>query len=140
MWSGIRLSDCSSHRYRLAARIATLISLPIVTRFGALGLEPVVVAIGATLVSDTLSLIIFGICVSLYTTGFSPSGLAVQLVEVAIFVPLILIGVSRAGAWVLSKLRDNEASFFATMLSIMAVAGVLADAINLPDIVGAFLA
>jgi len=118
----------------------TLLALPIVTRLGALGLEPVVVTIGATMVSDTLSLIIFGICVSTYTTGFSPSGLAVQIVEVAIFVPLILIGVSRAGAWVLSKLRDNEAGYLVTMLGIMAVAGVLADLINLPDIVGAFLA
>jgi Kef-type K+ transport system membrane component KefB len=118
----------------------TLISLPIVMRLGAIGLEPVVVTIGATMVSDTLSLIIFGICVSTYTTGFSPSGLALQIVEVAVFVPLILIGVSRAGAWVLTKLRDNQESYFLTMLGIMAAAGVLADLINLPDIVGAFLA
>jgi Kef-type K+ transport system membrane component KefB len=118
----------------------TLLALPIVTRVGALGLQPVVVAIGGTMVSDTLSLIIFGICVSTYTTGFSPSGLAVQIVEVAIFVPLILIGVSRAGAWILNKLRDNQAAYFVTMLGIMAVAGELADLINLPDIVGAFLA
>jgi len=118
----------------------TLLALPIVTRLGALGLEPVVVAIGATMVSDVLSLVIFGICVSTYTTGFSPSGLTVQIVEVAIFVPLIMIGVSRAGAWILNKLRDNEAAYFVTMLGIMAVAGELADLINLPDIVGAFLA
>jgi Kef-type K+ transport system membrane component KefB len=118
----------------------TLLSLPIVMRLGALGLEPVVVTIGATMVSDTLSLIIFGICVSTYTTGFSLSGLSVQIVEVAIFVPLILIGVSRVGAWILSKLRDNEAGYFVTMLGIMAAAGMLADLINLPDIVGAFLA
>jgi len=118
----------------------TLISLPIVKRLGALGLEPVVVTIGATMVSDTLSLIIFGICVSTYTTGFSPSGLAVQIVEVAIFVPLIVIGVSRAGAWILSKLQNNQSGYFITMLGIMVVAGVLADSINLPDIVGAFLA
>jgi Kef-type K+ transport system membrane component KefB len=118
----------------------TLISLPIVTRLGALALEPVVVTIGATMVSDTLSLIIFGICVSTYTAGFSPSGLAVQIVEVAIFVPLIVIGVSRAGAWILNKLRNNQAGYFITMLGIMVAAGVLADFINLPDIVGAFLA
>jgi Kef-type K+ transport system membrane component KefB len=118
----------------------TLLGLPIVVRYGAIGLEPVVVAIGATLVSDTLSLIVFAICVSTYTTGFSLSGLAVQIVEVAIFVPLILIGLSRAGAWILSKLSDNEAGYFVTMLGIMAVAGVLADFINLPGIVGAFLA
>jgi Kef-type K+ transport system membrane component KefB len=118
----------------------TLISLPIVTRLGAVGLAPVIVAIGATIVSDTLSLIIFAICVSTYTTGFSPSGLALQIVEVAIFVPLILIGVSRAGAWILSKLTGNEEGYFVTMLGIMVVAGVLADLINLPGIVGAFLA
>jgi Kef-type K+ transport system membrane component KefB len=118
----------------------TLLSLPIVVRLGAIGLVPVVVTMGATMVSDTLSLIIFGICVSTYTTGFSPFGLTVQIVEVAIFVPLILIGVSRAGAWILNRLRDNEAGYFVTMLGVMAVAGVLADLINLPDIVGAFLA
>jgi Kef-type K+ transport system membrane component KefB len=118
----------------------TLLALPIVKRLGALGLEPVVVTIGATLVSDTLSLIVFGICVSLYTTGFSPSGLTIQLVEVAIFVPLILVGVSRVGAWILSRLHDNHEGYFVTMLGIMAVSGELADLINLPDIVGAFLA
>ena len=118
----------------------TLISLPILASFGAIVLEPVVVAIGATIVSDTLSLIIFGICVSIYTTGFSPSGLAVQIVEVAIFVPMILIGFSRAGAWILAKLRDNEPAYFVTMLGIMALAGVFAELINLPGIVGAFLA
>ena len=118
----------------------TLLALPIVTRLGAIGLEPVVVAIGATMVSDTLSLIIFGICVSTFATGFSPWGLTVQIGEVAIFVPLILVGVSRAGAWILNKLKDNQAGYFVTMLGIMAVAGELADLINLPDIVGAFLA
>jgi len=114
--------------------------LPIVTRLGAVGLEPVVVTIGATLVSDTLSLIVFAICVSIYTTGFSPSGLALQIAEVAIFVALILFGGSRVGAWALSKLRDNEQGYFITMLGILAVAGVLANLIQLPGIVGAFLA
>jgi Kef-type K+ transport system membrane component KefB len=64
----------------------------------------------------------------------------VQIAEVAVFVPLIVIGVSRAGAWILNKLRNNQAGDFIVMLGIMVVAGVLADFINLPDIVGAFLA
>src|SRR6516162_9862282 len=118
----------------------TLLALPIVARLGILGLEPIVVAIGATLVSDTLSLIVFGICVSVYTTGFSSAGLALQLVEVAIFVPLILVGVSRAGAWILSKLSEHPEGYFVTMLGIMGLSGMLSDMINLPDIVGAFLA
>jgi hypothetical protein len=104
----------------------TLLGLPIIVRLGAIGLLPVAVTMGATMVS----LIIFGICVSTCTTGFSPSGLAVQIIEVAIFVPLILVGVSRAGSWVLNRLRDNEEGYFVAMLSIMAVSGVLADLIT----------
>ena len=118
----------------------TLLGLPIVRRLGALRLEPIIVAIGATVLSDTLSLIVFAICVPTFTSGFSPTGLAIQVIEIAVFVPLILFGLSRVGAYALSKVRDNEDAEFLLMLAIMAVAGTVADLINLPDIVGAFLA
>jgi Kef-type K+ transport system membrane component KefB len=118
----------------------TLLGIGIVARVGAIRLEPVIVAIGATVMSDTLSLLVFAVCISTYATGFSPSGLVVQVVEIAIFVPLILVGVSRAGAFLLTKVSDNEAAHFVLLLGVMAVAGVLADVVNLPGIVGAFLA
>ena len=118
----------------------TLLGLSVIRRLGAIRLEPVMVTIGATVVSDTLSLIVFAICVPTFTTGFSLLGLATQLLEIAVFVPLILFGLSRAGAYVLSKVQNNEDAEFVLMLGIMAVAGVLADFINLPGIVGAFLA
>jgi hypothetical protein len=44
---------------------------------------------------------VFAVSVSTYATGFAPEGLAIQLIEIAVFVPLILIGLSRAGAWAL---------------------------------------
>jgi Kef-type K+ transport system membrane component KefB len=118
----------------------TLLALSIVSRLGVIRLEPVTVTIGATVLSDTFSLIVFAICVSTYTTGFSLPGLAAQLAEIAVFVPLILFGLSRAGAYALSKVQNNEDAYFVLMLGIMAVAGVLAHYINLPGIVGAFLA
>ena len=118
----------------------TLLSVPIVQRLGVIRLEPIVVTIGATVLSDTLSLVVFAVCVSMYTTGFSPERLAIQLIEIAIFVPLILIGLSRAGAWALSRMGSDEEAHFLLMLAVMAVAGAIADLINLPGIVGAFLA
>jgi Kef-type K+ transport system membrane component KefB len=48
----------------------TLLGLAVVTRLGAVQLEPVIVTIGATVVSDTLSLLVFAICLSTYKTGF----------------------------------------------------------------------
>src|SRR4029450_5814941 len=97
----------------------TLLALSIVSRLGVIRLEPVTVTIGATVLSDTFSLIVFAICVSTYTTGFSLPGLAAQLAEIAVFVPLILFGLSRAGAYALSKVQNNEDAYFVLMLGIM---------------------
>ena len=118
----------------------TLLGLSIVSRLGLGGLEPVTVAVGATVMSDTLSLVVFAICVSIYTTGFSPSGLTLLLAEITGYIALVLFGLSRLGAYVLKRVEDEEDAYFVLMLSIMAIAGVLADAIQLPGIVGAFLA
>jgi Kef-type K+ transport system membrane component KefB len=118
----------------------TLLGLSIVNRLGLGSLEPVTVAVGATVMSDTLSLVVFAICVSIYTTGFSPSGLVLLLAEIAGYIGLVLFGLSRLGAYVLKRVEDEEDAYFVLMLSIMAIAGVLADAIQLPGIVGAFLA
>ena len=118
----------------------TLLGLTVVSRLGLGNLESVTVAVGATVMSDTLSLVVFAICVSIYTTGFSPAGLAVLLAEIVGYILLVLFGLSRLGAYVLKRVENEEDAYFVLMLSIMAIAGVLADAIQLPGIVGAFLA
>jgi Kef-type K+ transport system membrane component KefB len=118
----------------------TLLGLVTLDKFGLKGLEPVTVAVGATVMSDTLSLVVFAICVSIYTTGFSASGLALLLAEIIGYVILILFGLSRLAGFILKRVEDEEDAYFVLMLCIMAIAGVLADAIQLPGIVGAFLA
>ena len=118
----------------------TLLGLPILRRLGATRLEPVIVTIGATVLSDTLSLVVFAVCISTYMTGFFGQRARGSTRRDRSFVPLILFGLSRVGAYALSRVRSNEDAEFVLMLGIMAIAGVLADVINLPGIVGAFLA
>ena len=118
----------------------TLLGLPILDRLGLKRLESVTVTVGATVMSDTLSLVVFAICVSISTTGFSASALALLLAEIAGYIILVLFGLSRIAAYVLGRVEDEEDAYFVLMLCIMAIAGVLADAIQLPGIVGAFLA
>jgi Kef-type K+ transport system membrane component KefB len=118
----------------------TLLASPLVKELGVNRMEPVTVTVGATVFSDTVSLIIFAICVSTYQSGFSLSGMTRQLIEIAAFFPLILFGVSRAGAYFLKKVENDENAYFVLMLAILAVSGILAKVINLPSIVGAFLA
>ncbi|MBV8650784.1 MAG: cation:proton antiporter, partial [Alphaproteobacteria bacterium] len=57
-----------------------------------------------------------------------------------VFIPFILIGMGRFSRYALAKIGDAEDAHFVLMLLIITVAGVLASIINLPDIVGAFLA
>ena len=118
----------------------TLLALPIIIDLGATRLEPVTVTTGATVMSDTLSLIVFAICAGIYHSGFSALNLGVQLIEIAIFILVVLFGLSRLGAYLLKRSENDETAYFVLMLGIMAVASLLAQIINLPGIVGAFLA
>lgn len=118
----------------------TLLAGPIVAQVGVNRLEPIIVTVGATVLSDTFSLVVFAICVSTYEAGFSLSGFTVQLVEIAVLVPFILLGLSRVGAHVLAKVQTEENAYFVLTFGTMAIAAVLAQTANLPGIVGAFLA
>lgn len=118
----------------------TLLALTILRKLGETKLEPVTVTVGATVMSDTLSLIVYALCAGIYHTGFSVLNFGVQVIEIAIFVPLVLFGLSRLGAYFLKKVENDENAYFILMLAIMVVAGLLAQLINLPGIVGAFLA
>ena len=118
----------------------TLLGLPTIARLGEMHLEPVTITVGATVMSDTLSLVVFAICVSTFRSGFSASSLGRQILAIAVFIPFLLFGVGRLGAWFLNRVRDSEDGFFVVMLAIVGFGGSLADVINLPPIVGAFLA
>jgi Kef-type K+ transport system membrane component KefB len=118
----------------------TLLAAPIVNQLGANRLESVAVTFGATVVSDTLSLVVFAICLSTYVSGFSLSQLVLQIAEIAVVVPLILLGLGRLGAYLLRHAEQQEDAYFVLLFGMMAAAGVLAHIVNLPGIVGAFLA
>ena len=118
----------------------TLLGSSTIVRLGETKLEPITITYGATVFSDTSSLIVFAICASTFQRGFSISSLALLLFEIAIFVPLILFGLSRVGGAILKKVEGDEGAYFAVMIGLVAIAAAAAQLIQLPDIVGAFLA
>ncbi len=60
------------------------------------------------MMSDTLSLLVFAVCVPVYASGFSASGFAIQVIEIVAFVPLVLFGLGRGGAYILKKVEQDE--------------------------------
>lgn len=118
----------------------TLLALSTVREAGVARFESIAVATGATVVSDTLSLVVFAVCLSTYERGFSISVLLVQLVEIVAFVLFVLFVVSRVATYALKKVENREDTFFTLLFGIMAIAAFLAGLVHLPGIVGAFLA
>lgn len=117
----------------------TLLASSIVAKLGLTKLEPITVVYGATVFSDTSSLIVFAMCVSMFVRGFSLTGVLLQLVEIAAFIGFVLFGLSRLGGAILRKLEHDDSAYFAVMIALLAVAATLAQLIQLPGIVGAFL-
>ena len=117
----------------------TLLASGIIARLGLTKLEPISVTYGATMFSDTSSLVVFAICASTFQRGFSIGSLALLLIEITIFIPFVLVGLSRMGGYLLGKVAADKSAYLAVMLAILAVAATLAQVIQLPGIVGAFL-
>lgn len=117
----------------------TLIGFPIVDKLGKLRNEAVTVTIGATVFTDVAALLVLAVCIPIHTTGFSADTFAIQVLELAIYVPAVLLGLG----WIsrrLFVLKLSKEGQFALMLLMVALAAVLAEAIHLEGIIGAFLA
>jgi Kef-type K+ transport system membrane component KefB len=117
----------------------TLIAYPIVDRLGKLRNEAVTVTIGATVFTDVAALLVLAVCIPIHVSGFSPGTFGIQLLQLAIYVPVVIFGLG----WVAQKLfarKPSKEGQFALMLLLVAVAAVAAEAIHLEGIIGAFLA
>lgn len=118
----------------------TLIGYPVVERYGLLQREPVIVTVGATIFTDTLSLTLLTVCVSVHKTGFDGYHLAKQLVEIAAYISVVLFGLGRLARWFFTKYQPEPDVQMLVLLFIVCTAGLLAEVIDMESIVGAFMA
>jgi len=132
-WTGSLLigSIVSSH---------TLLAHPILARLKLLDRESVLVSVGGTIFTDIASMLVLAIAVSVYQTGFSWSFLIKEFVELAIYVPLVLFGLSKLARKMIIHFGETAEARVCILLILIAITAQLAQWINLEGIVGAFLA
>lgn len=118
----------------------TLLGFPVVQRMGLTTKEVVTVTVGATIFTDLGSLLILAICLPIHTTGFSLGAFLLQLLELAIYIPVVLFGLSALAGRFLKYRGDTTENQFFLILLIMVVASEGAELIHLEAIIGAFLA
>lgn len=134
-WSGLLLlaAAVSSH---------TLLSYPMIERFGLAGHRPLVTAVGGTLLTDTLALILLVVVTRGAGAGAEGSG-SEWYWPLLLLAGLVAVSVAllpRMGRFILfeSKARQEERAL--ALLGILLLLSVTADAIGTEDILGAFLA
>jgi Kef-type K+ transport system membrane component KefB len=117
----------------------TLLGYPIVQRLGLARDEAVTVTLGATIFTDVASLMILAICIPIHLAGFSTQAFVLQLVQLAVYVPLVLFGLGGLTQWIMTFVKSKDGQFL-VMLLVVTVAAIGAEMIHLEGIIGAFLA
>lgn len=118
----------------------TLLAYPVLRRLGVLGNEAVAVTISGTIFTDIAAMLVLAVAISVHERGFTWSFLGLELVELAVFVPAVLFGLSRLARKALVRFgQEPEARLMIVMIAI-ALAAEAGRLIQLEGIVGAFLA
>ncbi len=118
----------------------TLLGYPIVQRLGVVRNEAVMVTIGATIFTDITALLVLAVCIAIHGGNFSAMSLMLQLLVIAIYCGVILVGFDWAGKEFFRRTGDEESNQFLFVLLAVFLAAVGAQMINVDKIVGAFLA
>ncbi len=118
----------------------TLLGYPILQKYKLLENESVLVTVSATIFTDTVSLIILAICVSIHTMGFQPINTIHQIIQILLYVFIIIFGLSKIVQWYFKKFNPSQDVQMLVLLIIVMAAATLAEMIHLESIVGAFMA
>jgi len=141
-WLG-RLTGCSWNASLLIGSIIashTLLAFPILQKLELTQHPAVLMVVGGTIFTDIASMLVLAICVSVHQTGFSWEFLGKELLELAIYVPLILFGAGTLARKAIIRWGQQADARVMILLVVIAVCAEGARIIQLEGIVGAFLA
>lgn len=118
----------------------TLLAFPILERLGLARHPMVMTVVGGTIFTDIASMLVLAVTVSVHESGFSWSFLGTELLELAIFVPLVLFGAGSLARKAIIRYGQRAEVRVVIMLVVITVCAEGARLIRLEGIVGAFLA
>ena len=118
----------------------TLLGFPLLARLGLVKRESVLVAVGGTIITDIAAMMVLAVTISIHQIGFSWQFLLIELLELAVLVPLIIFGLSKLSRKAVLRYGQTPEARMVIFMMVIAVAAELGQMIHLEGIVGAFLA
>ncbi|MGE4159199.1 MAG: cation:proton antiporter, partial [Planctomycetota bacterium] len=118
----------------------TLVSYPILSRAGLAKTELGSVAVGGTVITDTLTLLVLA-GITATSRGNLDATLWIRLLmSILLFAIGVFYGYPRIGRWFFKSIQGDEASHFIFVLALVFMAGFFAEVAGVEPIVGAFFA
>jgi Kef-type K+ transport system membrane component KefB len=118
----------------------TLLAYRVVERAGLVGRLSVVATAGATVFTDVMAMVVLAVCLLIHQTGFSGRAIALQLAQIAVFVPLMLFGASWLIREVHRRWKLRRETRLIAFLILVAGGSEAATLFGIDGIVGAFMA
>lgn len=116
----------------------TLIAYPIISKLGVVKNRAVSVAVGGTMITDTLALLVLAVIVGM-TRGEVNAAFWLRLsVSVIVFGLIVIFVFPHIGRWFLKRFEDN-ASQYIFVLAMVFLGAFLAELAGIEAIIGAFL-
>ncbi|MGO1597230.1 MAG: cation:proton antiporter [Sphingobacterium sp.] len=118
----------------------TLVSYPIVNRYGISKNEAVAITIGGTILTDTAVLIILAVIKGASQGDITGEFWVVLGISFAIFLFIMFGIIPKLARWFFEKIEGEKTSHYIFVLTVVFFAAFLAELANLEPIIGAFVA
>ncbi len=119
----------------------TLLAYPSAARLGIGKIPAVTVTMGATLVTDVVSLMVLAVVAASYGGGDIDSSFWWSFgIGVSVFVLLAWFAIPALGRWFFRTVRRETEAEYVFLLAVLFVTAVLAEWVGLAPIIGAFMA
>ena len=118
----------------------TMVSYPIVSKFGISKNEAVAITVGGTILTDTSVLILLAIITNSNSGGLSMSFWIRLVASLAVFSGIMFWIIPKVTAWFFQKLESEKTSHYIFVLSVVFFSAFLAELAGIEPIIGAFVA
>ena len=118
----------------------TLVSYPIISKYGLSKHSSVAITVGGTILTDTAVLIILAIITSAEKGNLDFGFWLTLITSLSIFSAIMFLIIPRIAKWFFSKLDSEKTSQYIFVLSIVFFSAFLAEVAGVEHIIGAFVA
>ena len=117
----------------------TLVSYPIVSKMGVYGNKAVATAVGGTILTDTLVLLLFAVIMGNHLGHLTGMFWLRMGVGVVVLIGMLFFVIPRIARWLFSKLESEKQSHYIFVLAVLFFAAFFSQVAGLEPIIGAFL-